>query len=87
VGRVRCVCSHTPTHLLPHSLTPSLAQEVIGSAIALRLLTAGAMPLWAGCVVSAAASFALLLVERAGVRWLEGVFGALIAAMVRDVPV
>lgn len=34
------------------------------------------------CVLSAAASFLLLLIERAGVRWLEGVFGILIAAMV-----
>jgi hypothetical protein len=56
--------------------------EVIGSAIAILLLTRGAVPLWAGILLSAAASFTLLLVERFGVRLLEAVFAALIATMV-----
>lgn len=57
-------------------------QEVIGSAIAVMLLTRGAVPLWAGVLLSAAASFLLLLIERLGVRRLEATFAALIAAMV-----
>ena len=39
-------------------------QEVIGSAIALSLLSSGLIPLWVGALLSAAASFTLLLVER-----------------------
>lgn len=55
---------------------------MIGSAIAILLLTRGAVPLWGGILLSAAASFTLLLVERFGVRLLEAVFAALIATMV-----
>ena len=47
-------------------------QEVIGSAIALSLLTQGALPLWQGALISAATSVVLLLVERGGIyggRW------------------
>jgi len=57
--------------------------EVIGSAIAILLLTGGAIPLWAAILLSAAASFLLLLVERFGIRHLEALFGLLIATMVR----
>lgn len=57
-------------------------QEVIGSAIAILLLTGGAIPLWAAILLSAAASFLLLLVERFGIRHLEALFGLLIATMV-----
>jgi hypothetical protein len=56
---------------------------VIGSAIAIVLLTRSALPLWAGVLVSAAASFLLLLVERFGVRHLEALFAVLISTMVR----
>eukprot|EP00887_Chlorella_sp_A99_P004922 scaffold4.g4922.t1 len=45
--------------------------EVIGTAIALLLLTGGACPLWAGVLFAAVAGYALLLLERAGLRWLE----------------
>ncbi|GBF91787.1 metal transporter-like [Raphidocelis subcapitata] len=57
-------------------------QEVIGSAIAVLLLSRGAVPLWAGILLSAAASFLLLLVERLGVRHLESLFAVLISVMV-----
>ena len=56
-------------------------QEVIGSAIAILLLTNGVVPLWAGVLITAADSFAILLVERLGVRLLEAVFGGLISIM------
>ena len=56
-------------------------QEVIGSAIAILLLTNGVVPLWAGVLITAADSFAILLVERLGVRLLEAVFGGLISVM------
>eukprot|EP00200_Dunaliella_tertiolecta_P001465 CAMPEP_0202349806 /NCGR_PEP_ID=MMETSP1126-20121109/7141_1 /ASSEMBLY_ACC=CAM_ASM_000457 /TAXON_ID=3047 /ORGANISM="Dunaliella tertiolecta, Strain CCMP1320" /LENGTH=524 /DNA_ID=CAMNT_0048941671 /DNA_START=172 /DNA_END=1746 /DNA_ORIENTATION=- len=57
-------------------------QEVIGSAIALSLLSWGRIPLWAGALLSAVASFAMLLIERAGIRKLEALFAVLIATMV-----
>ena len=57
-------------------------QEVIGSAIALLILSHGAVPLWAGVLISAVASFMLLLVDRYGVRSLEVLFGLMIAVMV-----
>ena len=46
-------------------------QEVIGSAIAVSLLSGGTIPLWVAVLLSAVTSFAILLVERAGVRHLE----------------
>jgi natural resistance-associated macrophage protein len=57
-------------------------QEVIGSAIALLLLSRGMIPLWAGVLLSVIVSFVMLLVERFGVRTLEGVFAGLISIMV-----
>jgi natural resistance-associated macrophage protein len=57
-------------------------QEVIGSAIALLLLSGGAIPLWGGVLLSVAVSFSMLLVERCGIRKLEGLFGLLISIMV-----
>ena len=56
-------------------------QEVIGTAIALALLTGGALPLWGGVVLAAGAAYVLLLLERVGHRTLEGVFQALLAVM------
>ncbi|KAF6254916.1 natural resistance-associated macrophage protein-domain-containing protein [Scenedesmus sp. NREL 46B-D3] len=57
-------------------------QEVIGSAIALLLLSRGAVPLWAGVLLSMSISFVLLLVERCGVSKLEALFALLISVMV-----
>ena len=57
-------------------------QEVIGSAIAILLLSGGLVPLWLGVLISAVASFMMLLVERYGARVLEALFGVLIAVMV-----
>lgn len=55
--------------------------QVVGSAIAITLLTYGAVPLWAGVILTAFASFVLLLLERLGVRWLEALFAVLIGLM------
>ena len=56
-------------------------QEVIGSAIAILLLSRGLIPLWAGVLITAFDSFIILLIERLGIRHLEAVFGVLIAMM------
>ena len=55
--------------------------QVVGSAIAVSLLTYGAVPLWAGVLITAVASFLLLLLERVGVRHLEALFAVLIGVM------
>jgi natural resistance-associated macrophage protein len=55
--------------------------QVVGSAIAISLLTYNAVPLWAGVLITAVASFLLLLLEQAGVRFLEAVFAVLIGTM------
>eukprot|EP00882_Tetradesmus_deserticola_P033095 GHRQ01037771.1.p1 GENE.GHRQ01037771.1~~GHRQ01037771.1.p1 ORF type:complete len:263 (+),score=71.73 GHRQ01037771.1:301-1089(+) len=70
----------TSIHPRPAVLRP--LRQVIGSAIALLLLSRGAVPLWAGVILSVAFSFLLLLVERWGVTKLEALFGLLISIMV-----
>lgn len=57
-------------------------QEVVGSALALALLSRGALSLPAAVVVSAASSFVLLYVEKLGVRHLEALFALFIGTMV-----
>lgn len=49
--------------------------EVIGGAVALRTLSSGAVPLWAGVLITAAGGFAVLALERWGMRVLEAVLG------------
>ncbi|XP_059623956.1 metal transporter Nramp3.2-like [Cornus florida] len=56
-------------------------QEVIGSAIAIKILSNGIVPLWAGVVITACDCFIFLLLENYGVRKLEAVFAVLIATM------
>ncbi|ERM96711.1 hypothetical protein AMTRI_Chr12g269930 [Amborella trichopoda] len=56
-------------------------QEVIGSAIAIRVLSHGVIPLWAGVLITSFDCFLLLFLENYGVRKLEAVFGVLIATM------
>eukprot|EP00798_Chlamydomonas_sp_ICE-L_P032361 gene32361-5052_t len=57
-------------------------QEVVGSAIAILLLSGGRIPLWGGVLITALDSFALLYIEKIGVRLLEMFFGVLIAVMI-----
>jgi len=56
-------------------------QEVIGSAIAIRILSNGALPIWAGVVITALDCFIFLFLENYGVRKLEAVFAVLISTM------
>ncbi|XP_019153266.1 PREDICTED: metal transporter Nramp2-like [Ipomoea nil] len=56
-------------------------QEVIGSAIAIKILSRGVIPLWAGVVITASDCFFILVLENYGVRKLEAVFAVLISTM------
>ncbi|KAI9111145.1 hypothetical protein K1719_017756 [Acacia pycnantha] len=56
-------------------------QEVIGSAIAIKILSHGILPIWAGVVITALDSFMFLFLENYGVRKLEGVFAIFIGTM------
>lgn len=56
-------------------------QEVIGSAIAIQILSRGVLPLWAGVLITASDCFMFLFLENYGVRKLEAVFAVLIATM------
>lgn len=56
-------------------------QEVIGSAIAIQILSRGFLPLWAGVVITASDCFIFLFIENYGVRKLEAAFAVLIATM------
>ena len=53
--------------------------EFLGGAIGLSLLTG--MPLFAGMVVTAVVTYAILLLERGGFRWMEIVIGAMVATI------
>lgn len=55
------------------------APQVIGTALALLLLTGGALPLWGGVLLAAAGAYTMLFLERLGARWLEALFQALVA--------
>ncbi|XP_051139599.1 metal transporter Nramp3-like [Andrographis paniculata] len=56
-------------------------QEVIGSAIAIKILSNGALPLWAGVLITAFDCFIFLFLENYGIRTLEAFFGVLITSM------
>ncbi|CAL5385446.1 unnamed protein product [Camellia sinensis] len=56
-------------------------QEVIGSAIAIKILSNGFFPIWAGVVITASDCFIFLFLENYGVRKLEAVFAVLISTM------
>ncbi|KAL6338925.1 hypothetical protein AAG906_024076 [Vitis piasezkii] len=56
-------------------------QEVIGSAIAIKILSNGVLPLWSGVIITAFDCFIFLFLENYGVRKLEAVFAVLIATM------
>ncbi|MBA0562563.1 hypothetical protein Golob_007597 [Gossypium lobatum] len=56
-------------------------QEVIGSVIAIKILSNGSLPLWAGVLITASDRFIFLFLENYGVRKLEAFFAVLIATM------
>ncbi|KAM6039132.1 LOW QUALITY PROTEIN: natural resistance-associated macrophage protein 2 [Chlamydotis macqueenii] len=56
-------------------------QEVIGSAIAINLLSVGKIPLWGGVLITIADTFVFLFLDKYGLRKLEAFFGFLITIM------
>ncbi|XP_070535761.1 natural resistance-associated macrophage protein 2-like [Ptychodera flava] len=56
-------------------------QEVVGSAIAINLLSSGKVPIWAGVLITGVDTFTFLFLENYGLRKLEAFFGALITTM------
>lgn len=56
-------------------------QEVIGTAIALYLLSNRLIPLWVGVLITVIDTFTFLLLDKYGLRKLEFLFGLLIAVM------
>lgn len=63
------------------ALIGSDIQEVIGSAIAIKIISNGVLPLWAGVLITACDCFIFLFLENYGVRKLEALFAVLIATM------
>ncbi|KAJ4966320.1 hypothetical protein NE237_018169 [Protea cynaroides] len=63
------------------ALIGSDIQEVIGSAIAIQILSNGILPLWAGVLITAFDCFIFLFLENYGVRKLEAFFAVLIGTM------
>ncbi|OIW09669.1 hypothetical protein TanjilG_11056 [Lupinus angustifolius] len=63
------------------ALIGSDIQEVIGSAIAIRILSNGFVPLWFGVIITALDCFVFLFLENYGVRKLEAFFAVLIGIM------
>jgi Mn2+/Fe2+ NRAMP family transporter len=57
--------------LLEMSIVAADIQETVGCAIAVKSLSGGAVPLWAGCIIVSVAAMALLQVDRLGYRHLE----------------
>ncbi|KAM4046010.1 natural resistance-associated macrophage protein 2 isoform 3-T3 [Anomaloglossus baeobatrachus] len=56
-------------------------QEVIGSAIAINLLSVGIIPLWGGVLITIVDTFFFLFLDKYGLRKLEAFFGVLITIM------
>ncbi|XP_064455340.1 natural resistance-associated macrophage protein 2-like isoform X2 [Ornithodoros turicata] len=56
-------------------------QEVIGTAIAIFLLSNGKVPLYAGVIITIADTFTFLFLDKYGLRKLEAFFGFLITVM------
>lgn len=56
-------------------------QEVIGTAIALYLLSDGHIPIWSGVVITIFDTFTFLFIDKYGLRKLEAFFGFLITTM------
>mmetsp|Transcript_84262 Transcript_84262/g.252709 ORF Transcript_84262/g.252709 Transcript_84262/m.252709 type:complete len:589 (+) Transcript_84262:117-1883(+) len=56
-------------------------QEVVGTSIAINLLSGGRVPIWMGCLITTFDTFSFLMVQRLGVRYLEGMVVTLMAVM------
>ena len=58
-----------------------LIQEVIGTSIAINLLSMGKIPLWGGVLITILDTLTFLLIDNYGLRKLELFFGFLITVM------
>uniref|UniRef100_A0A7S0JAL6 Natural resistance-associated macrophage protein n=1 Tax=Calcidiscus leptoporus TaxID=127549 RepID=A0A7S0JAL6_9EUKA len=56
-------------------------QEVVGSAIAIYLVTGGYVPVIVGCLITACDTFTFLAVQYFGVRYLEALICVLVSTM------
>jgi natural resistance-associated macrophage protein len=56
-------------------------QEVVGSGIAINLITNGWVPVWVGCIITGLDTFTFLAVHYLGVRYLEALITSLVATM------
>ena len=56
-------------------------QVLLGSSIAISLLSHGVIPLWGGVLITGVDSFFLMLLDRIGVRKFEAVFAGLLFTM------
>ena len=56
-------------------------QEVVGSGIAINLLSNGGIPVWVGCIITGLDTFTFLAVHYLGVRYLEALVCVLVATM------
>lgn len=56
-------------------------QEVVGSGIAINLLSNNTIPVWVGCIITGVDTFTFLAVHYLGIRYLEGLVCVLIAIM------
>ena len=63
------------------SIKKKIFQEVIGTAIAIYLLSNKTVPLWGGVLITIADTFTFLGLDKYGLRKLEAFFGLLIAVM------
>ncbi|KAF1758933.1 hypothetical protein GCK72_015393 [Caenorhabditis remanei] len=67
--------------LVESAIVGSDMQEVIGTAISFYLLSNGAIPLWAGVLITICDTFTFLFLEKYGVRKFEAFFCFLITCM------
>lgn len=58
-------------------------QEVVGSSVALLLLSNGWIPLWLGCIITGLDTLTFLAVQHLGIRYLELLIALLIGARFR----
>ena len=56
-------------------------QEVVGTGVAIYLLSSQYIPIWVGCLLTAADTFTFLLIQHLGVRYLEAFICLLISTM------
>ena len=66
------------------SVIASDIQSVIGTAMAIYLLSNGRIPLWGGVIITCIDAFIVLFLELFGLRVLEGVFGLMLGVMTKS---